>query len=167
MRPLCLSSFLLFVSCQTPVEAECDSGCDEIDTGEVEVVPWAPMVLGHRGSGINEPGNPFAENTLLSIQQALVDGADGVEVDVHQTADGTLVLLHDELLDATTTCGGCVVSYSSTELNACQANAGKWPLIPTLDCTLIVPRNAILKSKLNVFGRVATSTAYVNRQRKR
>ena len=168
MRSTLLSPLVLFVACQTPVEVECDTGCESEDTGEVEEVPWLPLVLGHRGSGINEQGNPFAENTLLSIQQALVDGADGAEVDVHQTADGALVLLHDELLDATTTCGGCVVSYSAQELSGCQAlnAAGAGQPIPTLDEVLLaVPEaffNIEIKSPETCFGEFASAAAYVN-----
>lgn len=168
MRPIILSSLVLAVACQTPVESECDTGCEDVETGEVEDVPWTPLVLGHRGSGINEQGNPFAENTLLSIQQAMVDGADGAEVDVQQTADGALILLHDELLDATTTCGGCAVSYTAEQLSGCQAlnAAGDGQPIATLDEVLLaVPEayfNIEIKSPESCLGDFANSTAYVN-----
>lgn len=48
------------------------------------------QVTAHRGSSIKAP-----ENTLPAIEQALVDGADAVEIDVRRTADGRLVLWHD------------------------------------------------------------------------
>ncbi|MCH8551127.1 MAG: glycerophosphoryl diester phosphodiesterase membrane domain-containing protein [Natronospirillum sp.] len=48
------------------------------------------LVIAHRGSSINAP-----ENTLSAIELAIAEGADYVEVDVRQTADGALVLLHD------------------------------------------------------------------------
>ncbi|MFU8817034.1 MAG: glycerophosphodiester phosphodiesterase [Pseudomonadales bacterium] len=47
-------------------------------------------VSAHRGSSMKAP-----ENTLAAIAQAIEDGADYVELDVRQTADGQLVLLHD------------------------------------------------------------------------
>jgi len=49
-----------------------------------------PLVLAHRGANRVAP-----ENTLAAFEQALAMGADGVELDVHRTADGTLVVHHD------------------------------------------------------------------------
>lgn len=47
-------------------------------------------ITAHRGSSHRAP-----ENTLSAITQAIADGADYVEIDVRETADGTVVLLHD------------------------------------------------------------------------
>lgn len=47
-------------------------------------------ITAHRGSSLKAP-----ENTLSAIRQALEDGADYIEIDVRQTADGRLVLWHD------------------------------------------------------------------------
>jgi glycerophosphoryl diester phosphodiesterase len=53
------------------------------------------IILGHRGGrGAGWP----AENSLAAFQRALDEGADGVELDVRVSADGTPVLLHDPLL---------------------------------------------------------------------
>jgi glycerophosphoryl diester phosphodiesterase len=53
------------------------------------------IILGHRGGrGAGWP----AENSLAAFQRALDEGADGVELDVRLSADGTPVLLHDPLL---------------------------------------------------------------------
>ncbi|WP_462328676.1 glycerophosphodiester phosphodiesterase family protein [Thiohalocapsa halophila] len=49
------------------------------------------LVTAHRGSSATAP-----ENTLAALYQAISDGADFAEVDVQQTADGGLVLLHDQ-----------------------------------------------------------------------
>lgn len=49
-----------------------------------------PMVLGHRGAAGCAP-----ENTLLSFERCITQGADAVESDVQVTADGVPVLLHD------------------------------------------------------------------------
>ena len=53
-----------------------------------------PLAIAHRG-------DPFAfrENTLAAFAAAVEAGADMVELDVRATADGTLVLVHDETLE--------------------------------------------------------------------
>lgn len=55
-----------------------------------------PLVLGHRGMGTGD-----GENTLLSLVRATQVGADGVELDVHQTIDGVVVVTHDSSLKRT------------------------------------------------------------------
>jgi glycerophosphoryl diester phosphodiesterase len=56
-----------------------------------------PTLLGHRGLGRGTVGG-HAENTVASMLGALDAGADGLEVDVARTADGTLVVSHDPAL---------------------------------------------------------------------
>ena len=53
-----------------------------------------PLVISHRTNAGDQP-----ENTLAGIEAAIRDGADGVEVDVRATRDGTLVLMHDNTLE--------------------------------------------------------------------
>jgi len=53
-------------------------------------VPDDVMVIAHRGASATAP-----ENTLASIRQAIADGADWVEIDVQETADGEVVVIHD------------------------------------------------------------------------
>lgn len=55
------------------------------------------LVISHRTNMGTMP-----ENTLAGIDAALRDGVDGVEIDVHATADGYVVLLHDDSLARTT-----------------------------------------------------------------
>ncbi|CAO3664602.1 unnamed protein product [Umbelopsis ramanniana] len=56
-----------------------------------------PHVVGHRGFSAKYP-----ENTLLSFDQAVKAGANGIESDIHMTKDGEMVMLHDPKLDRTT-----------------------------------------------------------------
>src|SRR5690349_20560695 len=56
-----------------------------------------PWVVAHRGASHVAP-----ENTLSALRSALAAGAEMVEVDVRRTADGALVLLHDQSLMRTT-----------------------------------------------------------------
>ncbi len=55
----------------------------------------APLRLGHRGCR-NAAGTNLVENTLPAIDWAIAQGCEGVEIDLHQTADGILVLHHDD-----------------------------------------------------------------------
>ncbi len=47
-------------------------------------------VIGHRGASKSAP-----ENTMAAVRQAIADGADWVEIDVQETADGSVVVFHD------------------------------------------------------------------------
>lgn len=51
------------------------------------------LVLGHRGAPLKE-----IENTVASFRRAIVDGADGVELDIRPTTDNVLVVSHDNSL---------------------------------------------------------------------
>ncbi|HTE56622.1 MAG TPA: glycerophosphodiester phosphodiesterase [Kofleriaceae bacterium] len=53
-----------------------------------------PLVYGHRGASAHA-----LENTMAAFARAQADGADGVELDVRLTADGELVVFHDDDLD--------------------------------------------------------------------
>lgn len=55
-----------------------------------------PQIVGHRGAALLEP-----ENTLRGFRRAIVDGAEAIELDVHLSADGHVVVMHDESIDRT------------------------------------------------------------------
>lgn len=55
-----------------------------------------PRTIAHRGASREAP-----ENTLAAFARALALGADGVELDVHRTADGAVVVHHDPIPRAT------------------------------------------------------------------
>lgn len=55
-----------------------------------------PLVIAHRGASAYE-----VENSLAAFRAAGPAGADAVELDVHSTADGALVVLHNETIDGT------------------------------------------------------------------
>jgi len=78
-----------------------------------------PYIFGHRGSPLDSP-----ENTLASFERALQVGADGVEVDVHRTRDGSLVVIHDPTLERTTNGAGRVEDKTLAELK--ELDAGSW-----------------------------------------
>ena len=74
-------------------------------------------VVGHRGNAAHAP-----ENTLESFRQALVAGAECLELDVHLSADGVPVVIHDPTLDRTTDATGTVGALSGERI--LRANAG-------------------------------------------
>nr|AMJ52380.1 hypothetical protein [Rhizophagus clarus] len=62
-----------------------------------------PLCIGHRGYP-----DMFPENTLKSLQKALVYGADALESDVRLTKDDQVIMMHDTTLDKTTNGTGLV-----------------------------------------------------------
>ena len=61
------------------------------------VLAERPVVVAHRGASVEAP-----ENTLAAFRRALELGAPAMELDVHRTADGELVVIHDATVDRTT-----------------------------------------------------------------
>ncbi len=82
------------------------------------------LILGHRGARAVAP-----ENTRAGIRRALADGADGVEFDVRQLADGRPVLLHDATLDRTTDASGPLHRLDPARLLAVDAGGEPLPLL--------------------------------------
>jgi glycerophosphoryl diester phosphodiesterase len=58
--------------------------------------PARPAIVGHRGASAHAP-----ENTLAAFRRAIEDGAALLECDVHLSADGQVVVMHDETIDRT------------------------------------------------------------------
>mgnify|MGYP001827739041 CR=1 FL=1 len=90
-------------------------------------------IFAHRGAKRVAP-----ENTLPAFAAALEMGVDGIELDVHLSRDGRLVVIHDETLDATTNGHGPVSALTAAELAALDAGSHFDPAIahvgvPTLD----------------------------------
>jgi glycerophosphoryl diester phosphodiesterase len=79
----------------------------------------APLIIGHRGAAAVAP-----ENTLISFQHALDDGAVGIEFDVRLASDGNAVVIHDATLRRTALRKGLVRDFPSDELSA--MDAGSW-----------------------------------------
>jgi glycerophosphoryl diester phosphodiesterase len=110
-------------------------------------MPKRTEVFAHRGAKMVAP-----ENTLPAFEQAMILGADGVELDVQCSKDGVLVVMHNFTVDETTNGHGRVADLSVAELskldagshfNASFSNVG----VPTLEEVLAVTAGKI---KLNV-----------------
>lgn len=105
-----------------------------------------PLVVAHRGASAAAP-----ENTIAAFRLAMEQGAAVVECDVHLSADGVPVVIHDERVDRTTDGRGGVSELTLPQLQA--LDAGSWhdrrfagERIPTLDATL-----ALCAGKARVF----------------
>lgn len=84
-----------------------------------------PLVYAHRGSS-----RAFAEHTRAAYLQAIADGADGVECDVHLTRDLHPVLLHDANLDRTSDGTGPVADRTLRELRRLDFSSWRGARIP-------------------------------------
>lgn len=92
-----------------------------------------PIVFAHRGASGTHP-----ENTMAAFKEALRLGAGGIELDVHMTRDGEVVIIHDETANRTTSGSGWIEKLTAEEL--ADFDAGSWfdkkfsgEKIPTLD----------------------------------
>lgn len=88
-------------------------------------------VWAHRGASAAAP-----ENTLPAFALALEQGAHGIELDVHLSCDGEVIVIHDDTLDRTCGVPGTVAELPAARLRATQAANGM-PAdsahVPTLD----------------------------------
>jgi glycerophosphoryl diester phosphodiesterase len=101
------------------------------------------------------------ENTVEAFRAAMDEGADGVELDVRQTADGVLVCFHDAALGRTTDGRGLLREYTLAELAALDAGASPRPgahrfrgvRIPTLAEALdALPPEALIDVEVKARG---------------
>lgn len=115
-----------------------------------------PRLFAHRGASLRVP-----ENTLEAFFEGISAGADRLEMDVHGTADGHVVVFHDEDLDRTTDASGPLRLRTLAELKTLDAGyrftdpegrttfRGRGLRIPTLDEVLAalpgVPLNIEVK----------------------
>lgn len=75
-----------------------------------------PFVIAHRGGA-----GLWPENTLYAFQRAAAMGVDVLETDMHSTADGALVLIHDPTVDRTTNGSGRVNHLTLSQLKDLDA----------------------------------------------
>jgi glycerophosphoryl diester phosphodiesterase len=78
-----------------------------------------PICIAHRGVAGLAP-----ENTLTSFQQAMEYNPDAMELDLHLSKDGELMVIHDNAVDRTTNGTGKVADLTLAELK--QLDAGSW-----------------------------------------
>ena len=77
-----------------------------------------PAIIAHRGASLYAP-----ENTLPAFQLAILQGADAIELDVKLSADGQVVVIHDQTIDRTTREHGRVRELSIEVLQSLDAGS--------------------------------------------
>ena len=97
-----------------------------------------PLVFAHRGGSALAP-----ENTMAAFDNGLALGADGLELDVHLSRDGVVVVHHARTLDRTTTLRGPIAERTAEELRRAS--------VPTLADALARYRDPriIIEMKVN------------------
>ncbi|MHB8573954.1 MAG: glycerophosphodiester phosphodiesterase [Dehalococcoidia bacterium] len=104
-----------------------------------------PLIISHAACKGHAP-----ENTLAGIRAALALGCDAIEIDVHATAGGVAVLLHDDTVDRTTDGTGDVRAMSLADVRRLDAGAKSFEgrfsgeRIPTLEEVLELTRGRAL-----------------------
>lgn len=107
-----------------------------------------PYIIAHRGSMEVCP-----ENTIVSFRRAFTDGADVIETDVHLSADGVLVCVHDPTVDRTTDGSGRVDEMRFEEIRRLDVSGGsqehRGEKIPRLEeVAALVPEDRALAVEL-------------------
>ncbi len=110
-------------------------------------------VVAHRGASLHAP-----ENTLAAVERGLADGADQIEIDVQESADGEVVVMHD--VDLMKVAGSPLRVWSSTadELRAVDIGSRFDPAfsdqrVPTLREVLELSRGrALVNIELKFYG---------------
>ena len=98
------------------------------------------LKIGHRGAKGYEP-----ENTLISFEKAIDLSVDGIELDVHLSLDGKLIVIHDKTIDRTTNGKGFVKNLTASQLKKLE--------IPTLTEVLdLVNRRCFVNIELKEIG---------------
>jgi len=116
------------------------------------------LVWAHRGASAYAP-----ENTLSAFALAIDMNADGIELDIHQTSDGAIVVCHDETINRTSNGRGDIEKMTLAELGKfsfCGRFADAYPneKIPTL----LEVYELIKLSKLTINVEIkASGTAFV------
>lgn len=139
-----------------------ESGDEQAPTLEYQ---WPGIkVVAHRGGvGLGVP-----ENTLPAIQKAIETGAQLVELDIRETSDGHLILMHDTTVDRTTDGSGRVDEMTLREIK--ELDAGGWHSerfrgieVPTLEEALNLMKGKISPDLDFKDGNVEKLVEVVNR----
>ena len=101
------------------------------------------LVVAHRGNWRSAP-----ENSVAAIDSAIQMGVDIVEIDIHKTKDGQLILMHDDRVDRTTNGKGLIKDYTLAEIKKLKLKDKDGNLtehiVPTLEEALLAGKGQIM-----------------------
>jgi glycerophosphoryl diester phosphodiesterase len=86
----------------------------------IDAKPHRPLVMAHRGGA-----GLWPENTVYAFARAVEMGVDVLEMDLHSTSDGALVIIHDDTVDRTTDGTGPINRLTLDQLKRLDA-AYRW-----------------------------------------
>ena len=109
-KPPATALALFALACAVLSAASCAGRAGSRSSPETQLVA-------HRGGAALAP-----ENTLAAFRSGLAHGADALELDVHLSQDGRLVVIHDPAIDRTTNGSGIVADLSLAQLKALDAS---------------------------------------------
>ena len=115
------------------------------------------MIEAHPGSSCDSP-----ENSMAAFRRAVALGVHSIELDIHESRDGELVVMHDPTVDRTTDGTGAIADLTVCALR--RLDCGRWKgeafageRIPTLEEVLVfvASRNVCLNVEVKAFAPVA------------
>ena len=115
MKKFIFSTVALLVAFVATAESRADKILREIRNPKSDYV----VVIAHRGDWRN-----FPENSLEAFDSAIKMGVDVIELDVHRTADGHLVVCHDKTINRTTNGKGKISELSLDSIRNCSLRSG-------------------------------------------
>ncbi|WP_405296817.1 glycerophosphodiester phosphodiesterase family protein [Algibacter sp. Ld11] len=151
-----VTTMLLFLNCKEDTKAPLISVSKNIKPEEIEGTRIEKLianledsenkdiiVIAHRGDWRHAP-----ENSLQAIQNCIDMGLDMVEIDIRETKDGKLVLMHDTTIERTTKASGLVKDWTLDSLRTLKLVDGlgveTMHKIPTLEEALLLCKGKIL-----------------------
>ena len=115
MRKFIFSAAALLVAFVATAESRADKILREIRNPKSDYV----VVIAHRGDWRN-----FPENSLEAFDSAIKMGVDVIELDVHRTADGHIVVCHDKTINRTTNGKGKISELMLDSIRNCSLRSG-------------------------------------------
>jgi glycerophosphoryl diester phosphodiesterase len=126
--------------------------------------PARPVeIIGHRGSP-----REHRENTLPSFARAFALGADGVELDVHGTSDGVVVIHHDPVTNSRLGDSGptaAIAASTFASLHAITVGNGPLPTLEALLAEVPAPGVAYIEVKARAIEEAVVSVIRSSRAR--
>lgn len=139
MKKLLLTLTLIATAMVAMAESRTDKLLRELRNPKSDYV----FVISHRADWRN-----FPENSLEGIESAIRMGVDMVELDVHRTADGQLVVCHDRTINRTTSGKGKISDLTLDYIKSCYLRAGHNAVtrykMPTLEQALDLCNGRVL-----------------------